>query len=257
MRGYHETMVSDGECHKLDLTSSSSCCVSLGINFLLAFEAFYGVTFSSVVGAIIFGKVALLQSFATVQFSKIMCIRYGEGAKENSPVFPEQTFVQADEEEDVTPPFPVLEFRLINEMSSVDGAAIVDATVNVVACVLEDHEENDDNIQIKSVQARSFRRLSNPAVLFNAGPAAAGRQGSSVQKINWALAGLTSHHTIDSQSANVEPAKTSNEEDRGTNPSSSERGDCIEVNEGSRLAPPRKYHKLEVCQQATFPAHGF
>ena len=45
----------------------------------MAVESFVGVLFASITGAIIFGKIARIQSIAPVMFSHPICVRYGTG----------------------------------------------------------------------------------------------------------------------------------------------------------------------------------
>jgi hypothetical protein len=120
---------------------------------LMAIESFVGVLFGSITGAIIFGKIARIQSIAHVQFSYPICVRYGTGvivpkcteqACKNSIIFndDDSDIVSGDEEENVQFPCPVLEFRMINEMSRESGGEIMDAKVNVVASTLAQNEED-------------------------------------------------------------------------------------------------------------------
>lgn len=54
--------------------------VCTGITILVTIEAFVGVLFASFCGAIVFGKINRIQSFAQVTFSDPIVIRYGSGS---------------------------------------------------------------------------------------------------------------------------------------------------------------------------------
>jgi len=108
------------------------------ITILTAFESFVGVLFSSLCAALMFAKVARAQSFAQVMFSDPMVIRYGTG------VWSEEHDDDDDENnnsKDMKPPAashipcPVLEFRIVNKLSSLPGGEIIDATLNMVASI--------------------------------------------------------------------------------------------------------------------------
>jgi hypothetical protein len=119
----------------------------LPITIMMALEGFFGVLIASLCSAIFFAKVSRLQSFAQVDFSDVVCIRYGYGLNEEnpmsqSPVTATMQMGMEDEsssaihlEEDVQLPCPILEFRLVNRMHNIPGGEIVDARVNVVASI--------------------------------------------------------------------------------------------------------------------------
>lgn len=97
-------------------------------------ESLFGVLYSGFCGAILFGKVLRIQSHAQVVFSDPIVIRYGSGLRTHS----EQDENSEDEgSRDVEHgyPCPVLEFRIVNRLSSEVGGEIMDATLNVVANV--------------------------------------------------------------------------------------------------------------------------
>jgi hypothetical protein len=102
--------------------------VCLGVNSLLACEAFVGVLFGSVTGAIIFGKIARIQTIAQISYSDPICVRYGSGLKVNKAHSEDE-----DDEYGNELPCPVLEFRILNDRAHLKGGEIIDATVNVVA----------------------------------------------------------------------------------------------------------------------------
>lgn len=97
----------------------------------MAFEAFFGVIFAGITGAIIYGKITHIQTVAPVTFSNAVCVRYGTGVAAAQQV--EEDEVNGEENKEL--PFPLLEFRLVNEMSSFSGGEIIDASLAVVATV--------------------------------------------------------------------------------------------------------------------------
>lgn len=112
--------------------------------------SFVGVLFGGVTGAIIFSKVARVQSIAQVIWSYPICIRYGTGVMQSSAKDagsePGDDGEEDEEEDDddeakLNLPCPVLEFRLINEMANMKGGEIMDASVNVVATTLAEMDE--------------------------------------------------------------------------------------------------------------------
>jgi len=115
----------------------------IGLNALLSFEAFVGVIFAGIMGAVIFGKVARAQAVAQVTFSSPICVRYGTGVMESDPSGDEDKDGDDKDEDDnrIKFPCPIMEFRLVNDLSYERAGEIMNATVNVVATKLEGQEE--------------------------------------------------------------------------------------------------------------------
>jgi hypothetical protein len=110
--------------------------------------------FSGFCGAILFGKVQRMQSDALVVFSDPMVIRFGHGVSCDC-----STAVNCDEElKDGDVPFPVLEFRIVNQLWDEVGAEILDASITVVANV----DEVTD-----SYESSSSSRLDQEEVIRN------------------------------------------------------------------------------------------
>ena len=114
----------------------------------MALEGFFGVLIASLCSAIFFAKVSRIQSFAQVDFSEVVCIRYGYGLNDEAPISTEPAAatmlpVNSEDEEssvfnvemDTKLPCPMLEFRLVNRMHNIPGGEIVDARINVVASI--------------------------------------------------------------------------------------------------------------------------
>ena len=113
------------------------------IILLSSFEAFVGILFGSLCGAILYGKVARVRSFAQIIFSDIMVVRYGVGAMLEE----DAADISSDDQSgaDCTMnfddavinklPCPVLEFRIANRMHDVTRGGIMDCTMNIVASI--------------------------------------------------------------------------------------------------------------------------
>lgn len=132
----------------------------------MAVEAFVGVLFGAVAGAITFSKIARIQSIAQVKFSDPMCIRYGTGVMQ-----PNDTTDDDDNDDDnddglskkdtIDLPCPVLEFRLVNLLNGEKGGEIVNASVNVVASILVADDESEKRAgQRQSVSKKHKQRTS-------------------------------------------------------------------------------------------------
>lgn len=125
----------------------------------MAIEAFTGVLFAGVLGAILVGKVARIQSVAQVRFSDPICVRYGSGVLECMDDDEDNGLIDAPVdkgESEVSPkevPCPVLEFRIVNDLSEQKGGEIVNASVAVVATTLAEMDEAD--LSEKDVSSRS------------------------------------------------------------------------------------------------------
>jgi hypothetical protein len=115
------------------------------MTILTAFESFTGVIFSSLCAALMFAKVGRVQSFAQLTFSDPMVIRYGRAVMtadgrrddddfddDNSPKSGDRPTIIMN---DLRIPCPVLEFRIFNRMESISGGEIMDATLNMKACI--------------------------------------------------------------------------------------------------------------------------
>lgn len=108
----------------------------VGMTVLVTMEAFLGILFASMCGAILFAKVARIQSFAQVIFSDPIVIRYGSGVSAEKGIHDkdEDDNDGISEHLERIPP-PILEFRINNRLHSTAGGEIIDATVNIVASI--------------------------------------------------------------------------------------------------------------------------
>ncbi len=105
-----------------------------------------GLLFGSCCGAVIFGKISRIQSYAQVIFSDPIVIRYGKGVLSGNDDDASSVGSVAkagkgdgeDKGEARQPlPCPVLEFRLVNTLHSKSGGEIIDATMNIIASIDE------------------------------------------------------------------------------------------------------------------------
>jgi hypothetical protein len=109
-------------------TSPTNCFF---INFICSLEALIGVLYSGFCGAILFGKVLRIQSYAQVTFSDPLLIRFGPGVSNS---YASHSNASGSDEDNTTPvPFPILEFRVVNRLYNEAGGEIMDALLNVVA----------------------------------------------------------------------------------------------------------------------------
>lgn len=127
--------------------------------------------FHAVTGAIIFGKVARIQSVAQVLFSHPICVRYGTGVMQvagkdgdDGAKGDDDDDDEDDDEAKLDLPCPILEFRLVNELSNYKGGEILDASVNVVATTLAEKDE--------SSSSRDWASKSSAGIMEKMGKAA-------------------------------------------------------------------------------------
>lgn len=119
------------------------------IIFICTFESFFGILFASIFSAIMIAKLFRAQCHAQVIFSDVMVVRYGNG------VMVEQTngvdFASSSEESHSHSVInqeilcPIIEFRIINRLSAKHNGEIIDAAVNMVACV--DKRQIDNHVR--------------------------------------------------------------------------------------------------------------
>lgn len=235
----------------------------IGINMFMAIESFVGVLFGAVVASIIIGKVARVQSIALVKFSDPIVIRYGSGLMTGRE---EKEDTETDHSEI---PCPILEFRIINELNTSHGGAILDASVNVIGVTLEEIDETDRKyfqsmshptikrgrgIIGKAANGTTFATKSfakhTGAALLGAGQKASQATGSLIQRFNHAVA--TSGAEVDvpgSESSDVDPFKRNERQAAALGSATARQATrtSVTVDEGnSKLAPTRIYHKLEM-----------
>lgn len=111
------------------------------MNVLLLVEAFVGVCFAGACGAILFSKVVQVQNQAKVEFSQPITVRFGSGLSDGD----EED--EDNDEEDVTPEqgldCPILEFRFLNQLHSIEDGVITNASVTAAAGIQLNVDETD------------------------------------------------------------------------------------------------------------------
>jgi hypothetical protein len=121
------------------------------VSMICSFEAFVGIMFGGFCGAILFGKVLRIQSDASVTFSDPMVIRFGPGVSALS-----DCVAHRDKElEQYDNLFPVLEFRIVNNLWNEVGGEILDASLSVVANI-DENESSDDRDSIGTSSHSQF-----------------------------------------------------------------------------------------------------
>jgi hypothetical protein len=105
------------------------------VTIVVTLEAFVGILFASFCGAILFAKVARIQSFAQVVFSDPIVIRYGTGVMVDNDDGSEEDESSSMDTDIVQIPCPVMEFRIVNRLHSTPGGEIIDASIQIVASI--------------------------------------------------------------------------------------------------------------------------
>ena len=113
-----------------------------GLKFVCSVEAFLGVLFSGLCGAVLVAKVNRIQSHAQVMFSDPIVVRYGLG-RFSAHEMDEASTVGGDDlsTDDGTGetsrrwPCPVLEFRIVNKLAHRYGGEIMDCTLHCSASI--------------------------------------------------------------------------------------------------------------------------
>ena len=120
-----------------------------------------GVLFASLCAALMFAKVARVQSFAQVTFSAPVVIRYGTGVMTEGDDDDDDDDGSSAGDPAITHiPCPVLEFRIFNRMSSLVGGEIIDATLNMVASI--DASQADPTLQSRSSRRKRGKKKRGP-----------------------------------------------------------------------------------------------
>jgi hypothetical protein len=106
-----------------------------GLTILVTVEAFSGILFASMCGAILFAKIARIQSFAQVKFSDPIVIRYGSGVAVDKDTAEPGGVAPGDTDGVERIPPPILEFRINKSLHSTTGGELIDVTLNIVASI--------------------------------------------------------------------------------------------------------------------------
>lgn len=134
------------------------------INMFTALEAFTGILYAATASAIVYGKVARLQSCANVLFSDPILVRYGSGLLHPGMTedLMDESAAAKDPDGDLSEiPFPILEFRVINRMHHKIGGEVVNCVMHCVASIKTEHAS--DQIQI-ATNPRTRYRMRPPTL---------------------------------------------------------------------------------------------
>ena len=115
---------------------SSDCMI---INTLMAIESFVGVLYGALCGAILFGKILRIQAFANVMFSDTLVVKYGEGLEDDMHIDASNSLLvdRLEQNDNSVSPFPVMEFRVVNQMHHKNGGEILNSKVTAIAAIRE------------------------------------------------------------------------------------------------------------------------
>lgn len=133
-----------------------------GLQFVCSIEAFLGVLFSGLCGAVLVAKVNRIQAHAQVMFSDPIVVRYGLG-RFSAHEMDEASTVGGDDlsTDDGTGeasrrwPCPVLEFRIVNKLAHRYGGEIMDCTLHCSASI---DAANCDQSVLNAVQPQLHGR---------------------------------------------------------------------------------------------------
>lgn len=119
-----------------------------GVRYMLAIEAFLGILFTSVCGAIFYSKIVRLHTQAHVTFSSAICLHYGSGITD--PVFdvvrsgkPKEHLSCLDK--DAVTNFPIIELRCLNDRATAGGGEIIGASLKCSVNSLEEVRESEQD----------------------------------------------------------------------------------------------------------------
>ena len=153
----------------------------LVVNFFCTFESFVGVLFASLMGAILMGKIARVQSFAPTTFSDPIVVRYGSGLLPSPTDDHTESSSVKSTDSNKQIPCPIMEFRIVNRMWSAGGGEIMNCKLNVVASILE----SDASEEVKNMVLHKSHQKKKPLMLGKAGRVVTG----SVRQAGWVASG--------------------------------------------------------------------
>jgi len=140
------------------------------INFICPLEALVGVIFAGFTGAVIFAKVTRVSQRAQVKFCQPLLIKTGNGAcngniHDTAQVGPKNNCAIKSLAKQIaqSSPFPVLEFRLANEMHSQPGGEIIDANIKVVV-VQESTNDSEFEVGMDMAKQIAMSRMNRTSV---------------------------------------------------------------------------------------------
>jgi hypothetical protein len=137
-------------------------------------ETLIGILYAGFCGAILFGKVLRIQSYAQVTFSDPLLIRFGAGVTNTDDLH--LVVSGSDEDQNHSVPFPVLEFRIVNRLFNEAGGEIMDALLSVVA---NKNAVNDSDALVDSRSSFSRSRQSSEISCAVSNAGSTSMEGSS------------------------------------------------------------------------------
>jgi len=145
----------------LSITTDGHRCIAL--NIMMAVEAFVGVLFAGVTGALVYAKVARVQSTAPIAFSDPIVVRFGDGCREQR----DDDDDDDDDQNESAPintglPCPVLEFRILNTQWNEEDGEIINGVVNLVASRLEHPDDVDRQLCAINKENKEKNKKSSP-----------------------------------------------------------------------------------------------
>jgi hypothetical protein len=214
----------------------------LGIQMFAAFESFFGNLYASFAGAIIFGKVARIQSIAKIIWSDLIVVRHGSGvlvrSVEEEPSCHLTTTSWDDQDAascpaETTSPCPISEFRIVNQLYNQRGGEIVDGNVSLAATfIAESKADRRSSSQNDNAAAAARRKYLESAERVEEKTLSARQETSAVlssvqaiQKLNARLRTKRSSESDDDEGSGRQSSNHSNSL-RSDDTSSSEEPPC-------------------------------
>jgi hypothetical protein len=124
--------------------------VCQGVRYTLAIDAFLGILFTSVCGAIFYSKIVRLHTQAHVTFNSAICLHYGMHSGITDPVF---DVVRSDKpkehmsciDKDAVTNFPIIELRCLDDCATAGGGEVIGASLKCIVNSLEEVRESEQD----------------------------------------------------------------------------------------------------------------
>jgi hypothetical protein len=251
--GYGSTYPSLSTEH--DHQGDSSCAF---ISFLTSLEAFVGVILAGFTGGIIFAKVTRLTQRARVQFSDPLLVKFGSGLSKNAQLTgtndgfggnlsTEDLEANTNESNNVfnQSPFPVLEFRLANELHNMPSCEIIGSQVHAV--VLIEAQEDGDEVNEELAKQIKLERLKRGSKARRKNSSAKSNPFNSTSEVS-THSTLSSGSAEDNISARSTPSPTSSMINKTKTyfGSNKMKIDEVKTADGSVIVPRLEFCKLSI-----------
>ncbi|KAL7549706.1 hypothetical protein ACHAWF_012967 [Thalassiosira exigua] len=149
-----------------NLIASESGCFP--VRFVCSVEAILGMAFVSLCSALFYAKLLRLLGKAPVTFSSTLCVQYGEGLEVDKK--PNATRRRKKKQEDeIIHPFPVIEFRIVNNRANhaPGRSEIWDAEVTAIVQLSIEHDPHENNEAMDEFQINKSSRWRAPTSQMN------------------------------------------------------------------------------------------